>query len=193
MRKEITFYVEADVERVYRAYLTAAAGEPFRRICNGQPMHTITFDLNFSVKYNISGGYCTIRLMPYGKGTAVHLHFLIRQAFGGQGEQYACDLTNAVYAILPVTIYQAAIDPAEFLRPWNQITPETVHMIRPRSDGERCPHCGTPLSPNAAFCTKCGAKIVGKALRKCPVCQYPLIDGESVCRRCGTDTNHPSD
>ncbi len=48
--------------------------------------------------------------------------------------------------------------------------------------GVACPKCGSNNSPNAKFCTECGAKL-GPAT--CPNCQTALPAGAKFCNECG--------
>ena len=95
MRRDIGFYVEADIAQVYKAYLSAAVNPPFERDCRDEPFHTISFGVNYSFKYNMNGGSCNIHLMPYGTGTAVNMRFSIAQLVGARYEAYAEDLNKA--------------------------------------------------------------------------------------------------
>ena len=59
-----------------------------------------------------------------------------------------------------------------------------------------CPNCGAELSPNAAFCTRCGTRApqpqqpvespAAPNARVCPNCQAPVGEGNLFCTRCGT-------
>ena len=151
MRRDICFYVEADVKAVYQAYLNAATHTPFERSCQQQPYHTISFGVNNSFKYNMNGGACTIHFMPQGRGTAVNMRFSIVQLMGARYERYAEDLNKAMQAFLPVVPRQISCDVEEFLKPQNQITPATA---QPRSPAPQtytpAPQPVVPSAPRPA-------------------------------------------
>jgi hypothetical protein len=125
MRRDICFYIEADVKSVYQAYLNAATHSPFDRSCQQQPYHMISFGVNNSFKYNMNGGACTLHFMPQGTGTAVNMRFSIAQLMGARYERYAEDLNKAMQAFLPVAIRQASYNVDDFLKPQNQLTPSS--------------------------------------------------------------------
>lgn len=126
MRRDVGFYFEAKIDQVYRAYLSAATGAPFGRSCKEEPYHTITFGLNFSGKYNMNGGSCTIHLMPSGTGTAVNIRFSIAQLGGAHCERYAQDLHIAMQSYLAVAPRPTKYNMDDFLKPANQVTPASV-------------------------------------------------------------------
>ena len=126
MRNDIGFYIEADVASVYNAYLKALKGEPFRKSCNEQPYHTISFGLNPSLRFNINGGSCHIHLMPHGVGTAVNIRFTVVQAVSPRYGKYAEILNNTFMKYLPVQPHPAKYNMDDFLRPENQVVPSNV-------------------------------------------------------------------
>ncbi len=45
-----------------------------------------------------------------------------------------------------------------------------------------CPECGSIISPDDAFCGKCGYRLVRS---ECPECGSEVGEGDRFCRRCG--------
>lgn len=194
MRRDVGFYVEADIRQVYDAYLKAAMNPPFERSCKQEPLHTISFGINFSFKYNINGGSCNIHLMPMGAGTAVNIRFSLAQAAGARYELYANNLNAAVQRFLPVRITPANYNMDDFLRPENQLTeasapqaivaPQQAPAPTPQpAPAGFCTACGNGLQAGARFCGKCGAAV--KQERVCVSCQAPLQEGSIFCTACG--------
>lgn len=197
MRRDIGFYIAANIEQVYQAYLNAATHKPFERTCSQEPLHTIAFGVNYSFKYNMNGGSCHIHLMPRGNGTAVNIRFSIAQAAGARCEKYAQDLNNAMQAFLPVTPQPAAYDVDDFMKPENQVTPATLQKApaqnMPVSAPVSAPVCApvsAPVSapvntPAAAFCVSCGSKLDADS-RFCSRCGKPVAPAQKVCPNCQT-------
>lgn len=200
MRRDIGFFVNAPIDRVYQAYLNAASAAPFDRTCDAQPYHTISFGLNFSMKYNFNGGSCNIHLMPYETGTAVNMRFTLAQAAGARYGKYADNLNTYVQKYVNAPIQPATYRMDHFLLPENQVTPGTVPAPKPapaavsaaapvtpapaQSAGRFCGNCGKPLSPQDKFCANCG-KPAGDQERTCPGCGKPVKEGARFCTQCG--------
>lgn len=190
MRRDIGFYIEANIEQVYQAYLNAATNKPFERTCSQEPLHTISFGVNYSFKYNMNGGSCHIHFMPSGTGTAVNFRFSIAQAGGARCEKYAQDLNNAMQVFLPVSPLPASYNIDDFLKPENQVTPETLQQPAPAAVpaapatpvGTLCSKCGNALTPGGRFCAHCGTPTQ----KLCPNCKTPAQDGALFCASCGT-------
>ncbi len=213
MRRDMGFYVEADVASVYTAYLKALSGDPFRRSCNEQPYHTLSFGLNFSMKYNMNGGSCHIHFMPHGSGTAVNIRFSIAQAAGARYGKYTEVLNNTFMKYLPIAPRPANYNMDDFLRPENQVvassasrafvasapvtqapvatpapasapvTPPPV-ATSPTASSLFCSNCGNKLDPNARFCTQCGTPA--SKPKVCPNCNTPIKEKDLFCSNCGT-------
>ena len=201
MRRDIGFYVEANIEKVYEAYLKAATNKPFERDCRKEPYHTISFGVNYSFKYNMNGGSCNIHFMPSGNGTAVNMRFSLAQAAGARYERYAQDLNNAMRAFLPVAIQQKTYNMDDFLKPENQVTEDSLRKqmaaaatpvapaatVAPAaaSGAKYCANCGNPLAPGGRFCTQCGTPVA--AVKKtCPNCRKEVAEKDVFCANCGT-------
>lgn len=181
MRRDVCYFFETDVKNLYSAYLMAAKGEPFGRDCKEEAFHTFSFGLNYSMKYNMNGGACTLHFMPYKNGSAVNMRFSIAQLAGARYGKYAEDLTQAAANILAKAAYNVNIDVEEFLKEENKVmatqapvaevvstpvaeavpTPVPVAATQPQPQYKHrfCTNCGKPLVEGAAFCTNCGAKI----------------------------------
>ena len=195
MRRDIGFYIAANIEQVYQAYLNAATHKPFERTCSQEPLHTIAFGVNYSFKYNMNGGSCHIHLMPCGNGTAVNIRFSIAQAAGARCEKYAQDLNKAMQVFLPVTPQPATYDVDDFLKPENQVTPATLQKAPAQNTPVNasanapattfCVSCGSKLDPDARFCSHCG-KPVAPAQKVCPNCQPQFDSDAAFCSVCGT-------
>ena len=200
MRRDIVYYFNADVATVYNAYLAAAKGRPFDRSCKEEPFHTISFGLNFSMKYNFNGGSCTLHFMPYQTGCAVDLRFTIAQLTGARYGAYAKELTMLVERQLGMAAATCKINVEQFLRPENQVVPGQPRMapppmplptqpqrpIPPAPSGRLCPNCGCAAANDAAFCIKCGCALQAEAPAFCTHCGNKLEDGAVFCTRCGT-------
>ncbi len=208
MRRDIAFYWEAGTKEVYEAYLRTAQREPFERDCDQKPFYSIGFGVNYSMKYNMNGGACTIHFMPYRSGTAVNLRFSIAQVFGARYERYAQDLNEIVERYLGVRPREIEIDVEEFLRPENQLTPGKLiaqetpafapmayqpvavpsapqPVVQPAAQGSKvCAGCGNPLNPGANFCTQCGTRI--PVTKTCPKCHTEAAPDDAFCGICGT-------
>lgn len=208
MRRDIGFYVEANIQQVYHAYLAAAKGKPFERDCKEVPYHLIAFGVNASIKYNMNGGSCNIHLMPSGTGTAVNIRFSIAQAVGARYEKYANDLNEAMRKILPVVMRQANYNMDDFMNPKNQVTPanfaqpapqpapQVVYTPAPqpapapqaapaaRPAAKFCSQCGNPLDPGDRFCAQCGKPV--SSVKTCPNCGVQAKENAVFCTSCGT-------
>ena len=208
MRRDIGFYVEANIQQVYHAYLVAAKGKPFERDCKEVPYHLIAFGVNASIKYNMNGGSCNIHLMPSGTGTAVNIRFSIAQAVGARYEKYANDLNEAMRKILPVVMRQANYNMDDFMNPKNQVTPanfaqpapqpapQVVYTPAPqpapapqaapaaRPAAKFCSQCGNPLDPGDRFCAQCGKPV--SSVKTCPNCGVQAKENAVFCTSCGT-------
>lgn len=212
MRRDIGFYIDANVKQVYEAYLYAASNVPFERTCDEQPYHTLSFGLNYSFKYNMNGGACHIHFIPCGSGTAVNMRFTVAQLAGARYEKYADDLNEAVCAYLPSPPRPANYSMDDFLKPENQanpaninnfiapppppapviITPPTPVVAQPIVAAAApavpmfCVSCGSRLTPGGRFCPACGSPTNIAEEKHCPSCNAKVEDGAAFCVSCGT-------
>ena len=212
MKRDVGFYVEADVATVSCAYLNAASHKPFERDCTQEPFYAFTFGVNFSMKYNMNGGSCCIRFMPCGTGTAVNMRFSLAQVAGARYERYAEDLNKALQAFLPIAPTPAKYNADDFLKPENQITPAnlrqsaqpvfkeefqaepiaaaaqstvlTANTETPNADVKFCANCGNKMEADHRFCTKCGTPVLQQKI--CSNCKIPVKENDAFCGNCGT-------
>lgn len=196
MRRDVCYFFSADVVSVYNSYMTAATNSRFRRNCNQEPYHTISFGLNFSMKYNMNGGACTIHFIPYHGGTAVDLRFSIAQLAGARYEKYAKDLTSAAMDVLGVPAQLLSLNIDEFLKESNKVTAITAvsYPTEPPkvtfspsnqpSTAKICTNCGAELSDRDLFCSVCGTKVEQK--RHCSNCGKEVDGSARFCSGCGS-------
>ncbi len=204
MRRDICYYYEAPVPQVYQGYLSAAGNNQFRRECREEPYHTLTFGLNFSMKYNFNGGSCVIRFIPWQNGTAVNLRFSLAQAAGARYEWYDRDLTAAASAVIGAVAHPTKVPVDYFLNPANQVVANTQAPPAPQPtpipvpppvaapapapktevQGAFCTACGRQLPEDAAFCCYCGVQVPPKE-HCCTACGRVNPDEARFCAFCG--------
>ncbi len=192
MRRDICYHYQAPIAQVYQGYLSAAGNDQFRRECREEPYHTLTFGLNFSMKYNFNGGSCVIRFIPWQGGTAVNLRFSLAQAAGARYEWYDRDLTAAASAIIGVVAQPAKVPVDYFLDPANRVAanapqpaaPQPAPAPKAEVAGTFCTECGRQLPDDAAFCCYCGTKVLPKEHR-CSACGKVNPDEAKFCAYCG--------
>ena len=115
MRRDICHYYEADLPSVYNAYAKVAS-EKFGKNCEYHNGYKLSFGLNFTVRYNMNGGACTVHFMPCKSGTAVNVRYSIAQLFGARYNAYDEELTKNVIGILHVGSTIINSDPDQFER-----------------------------------------------------------------------------
>ena len=205
MRRDVCYFIPADLVGVYDAFATILRREGFitRDKCGFEPYHTITFALQSSFKYNMNGGACTIHFMPYKNGTAVDLRFSIVQLVGARYGAYAKNVINKVSEFMGISIQEFDINIEEFLKPQNKILPEMLKKadatetvsqssdVQPIQLKEKdscesklimCEECGRLLTPGDRFCSNCGTKIK----KVCINCGKEGVEGGIFCAFCGT-------
>lgn len=133
MRRDVCHFYAAPVDVMYHAYLKALGNDKFDRECREEPYHTLTFGLNFSMKYNFNGGSCVVHFIPYQNGTAVDLRFILAQGAGARYEKYDRELCDAVMAVCGVPALPLELDIDVFMDERNQVTPATF-AAAPASD-----------------------------------------------------------
>lgn len=198
MRRDICHFFPADVKTVYNAYLTALHNKQFRRDCREEPYHTLTFGLNFSMKYNMNGGSCIIHFIPYNGGTAVDLRFVLAQAAGARYERYDHDLTSAAVLLLGIHVQPLTLDIEEFLKESNKVyaqnqtgtsdaqytAPPTPPPTVSQAQTRICTVCGRDVAEDDMFCGYCGTKVVCKN-RFCTKCGTKAEESSAFCANCG--------
>ena len=151
--------------------------------------------MNYSFKYNMNGGSCSIHLMPSGSGTAVNMRFSIAQATGARYGRYAEDLNAAMQKFLPVVPRPATYNMDDFLIPANQVTPAGIQRPAapvaapapapaPAAAGY-CVNCGSALAVGGRFCSKCGTAVTAPPIPRCPNCGAQANPGAAFCTQCG--------
>lgn len=113
MRRDICHYYEADLQSVYNAYAKVAS-EKFGKNCEYHNGYKLSFALNFTIRYNMNGGACTVHFMPCRSGTAVNVRYSIAQLLGARYNAYDEELTKNVVAILGVGSTIINGDPEQF-------------------------------------------------------------------------------
>ena len=200
MRRDVCYMFPVSVERLYKAYLAAATNDRFRREPEEKPYHTMSFGLNFSMKYNFNGGACTLRFMPYQGGSAVNMRFSIAQLVGARYEKYAQDLTETAAKILDSMWRTADINVDDFMLPQNMITPNGPRTLpaaayrpepAPAYQPEPAPAykpepapAPQPAVPAQRVCAQCG-KTIRDGDRFCTGCGHPVAPAERFCGKCG--------
>ena len=170
MTRDLCYFYPCPLNAVYGAFVQTAA-QKLGKDCKQTPMVSISFGLNFSMKYNMNGGACTIHFMPYQNGTAINIRYSVVQLMGARYKKHAQDLTLYANNILrPVQQYPSPQRPAQGVK--------------------FCTNCGKQLPADARFCTNCGKEIaVSAPAPACPNCGKPLQADEKFCVRCGTKIN----
>ncbi len=141
-----------------------------------KPYTTISFGLNFSFKFNMNGGSCTVRFMPYNNDTAVNVRYSIAQGTGARYGAHCSVFTKEVERLLGCSSLKVDIDAEEFIKYANSVasddtaaatTPQPQAPIyeavpaapiaaAPQQDFKFCPSCGTKLNAADRFCVNCG-------------------------------------
>ncbi len=169
MRRDVIHYYEKGIAEIFEAY-RAAAMQKFGKDCRAEPYHTLSFGLNYSFRYNMTGGACTIHFMPYGKGTAVDVRYSIAQIAGARYGAHDQELSQFVTSVTGAPAQRLDIDADSFLLDQNKVTahaaPQTPVYGQPaqtqygqKTANRFCGKCGSRLVPGAAFCGNCGNKI----------------------------------
>ena len=171
MRRDLCYFYPVPVQPTFDAFVQAA-NQQFGKGCKIDAYKTISFGLNYSLKYNMNGGTLTVHFMPYNNGTAVDLRYTVVQLAGARYKKHAQDLTLFVDTVLRAQAQPIQLDINEFLAyeagvpsaPMNAMPPaqpmqQPVQPVQPAPERRFCTNCGSPIAPGANFCTKCGAKL----------------------------------
>ena len=175
MRRDVIHYYERNIADVYGAY-KAAAMQKFGKNCREEPYHTLSFGLNYSFRYNMNGGACTVHFMPYNTGTAVNIRYSIAQLYGARYGAHDKEMSAFVTSVLGVPAMDLKIDPEIFLLEQNKVSagsytpPAPSYQPAPAQPAQTyqapsaspkfCAKCGAKLDPGAKFCGGCGNKIL---------------------------------
>lgn len=197
MRRDLVHYYERDIVSVFEAY-KAAAMQKFGKDCRAEPYHTLSFGLNYSMRYNMNGGACTVHFMRYGTGTAVNIRYSIVQVAGARYGAHDAELSSFVTAALGVPVQDLNVPPEVFLqeqnkvtaapqpayrqvqqirqpvqpvqRPAPQVPQQTTPQVAQQQQTQRQPQTQQQSIRPKLFCDNCGTKI------------FP---GARFCERCG--------
>ena len=190
MTRDLCFFYPCPLNAVYGAFVQTAA-QKFGKDCKQTPMVSISFGLNFSMKYNMNGGACTIHFMPYQNGTAINIRYSVVQLMGARYKKHApmvqpAQNAQAMPQQTPPQYQPQAAPQAAYRQPVQQYpSPQ-----RPAQGVKFCTNCGKQLPADARFCTNCGKEIaVSAPAPACPNCGKPLQADEKFCVRCGTKIN----
>lgn len=188
MRRDICCYYERPLNVVFNAYMLAIKNV-FEKDASPEPHHTITFGLNFSFKYNMNGGACTVHFMPYQNGTAVDVRYSIAQALGARYGAHCEAMTKYVEGLLKARSAPINIDVEEFLKPQNQITcaqPSPVAQPVPQSAPQPAPQYVPKPAPQPSPVRPVQSAPVQPAQFKfCPDCGTKLNMADRFCTKCG--------
>jgi len=193
MRRDLFHFYPRPVQAVYAAY-QQAANERFGKNCRAEPYHTLSFGLNFSFRYNMNGGACTVHLIPYQGGTAVNVRYTIVQLAGARYGAYDREFTGYVEKLLGVPAQPLQISADVFLQPQNQAAPgaaapQPIQAPAPTpAAAERLVLPNTPNGPAQPACPPAltlEPTIPIRTIRFCDQCGSRLIPGASFCDRCG--------
>lgn len=180
MRRDVCRFFQADIQNVFNAYINAIK-QKFGKESQATPYSTISFGLNYSAHYNMTGGACHVHLIPYNGGTAVDIRYSMIQFYGARYGRHEEDLVNAVQQILgvpgqkvelPIDMFteaegttvappvQPVAPPAAVPQP--VVAPEPAPQPQPVPQPRMmrfCPECGTERRPGAKFCMNCGYRF----------------------------------
>lgn len=201
MRRDVCYTFNTDFVTLYNAYLQAAQQPPFERSCSENRPYSFSFGLNYSWKYNMNGGACTLHFMPRQNGSAVCLRFSMAQLGGARYESYADYLTEHVVKAINTPGRRCVIDMDEFLKaekpdpravaaPVVPVQPpRDTHVTSatsatPPSSKKSCPSCHKEVPADSTFCCYCGEKILRPQVF-CTQCGTKAQDGDRFCCQCG--------
>ncbi len=190
MRRDICQFYPRRVEDVFNAFITAIRST-LEKEPDIEPFHTLTFGLNFSWKFNMNGGSCTLRFMPYNNGTAVNIRYSIAQLNGARYEKHCKVYTQAVEGMLNVYSQEIKID-AEIFTDYCE---KAAAVQQPPFYSQQPPtpqqlHCGqTPDQsiPQTQFAeTQPQPTVTQSAHKFCANCGTKLGIDHKFCGVCGT-------
>ena len=214
MRRDLVHYYERDIVSVFEAY-KAAAMQKFGKNCRAEPYHTLSFGLNYSMRYNMNGGACTVHFMRYGTGTAVNIRYSIVQVAGARYGAHDAELSSFVTAALGVPVQDLNVPPEVFLQEQNKVTAapqpayrQPLQQIRqpqqaafqqpvrqPQQAAQQVPQQTTPqvaqqTTPQVAQQqqTQRHPQTQQQAIRPklfCDNCGTKIFPGARFCERCG--------
>lgn len=167
MKKDIFCYYERPLGAVRDAFVQTVT-QQYGKDCTMQGT-VLSFKLSYSIVYNMNGGTLTVHLMPYQNGTAVQLHYSIRQLVGAFYKEHAADLTKHTDNYLQAKIVEIALDANQFTAFEQSGAAAAYAFAQPVAAANPappaatagikfCTNCGTKLNADAKFCTGCGSQ-----------------------------------
>ena len=159
MTKDVFCFYPCPAQQVYSAFLQTA-NEQFSKRCREDIRGAVfSFGLDYSFKYNMNGGSCTVHFLPYQGGTAVAIHYTVVQLFGAKIGKHSTDMTAYADRLLgvknqPVQLNIGMFTAYEASLSQQGAEPQPAAAV-PQS-GAVCAYCGRPLTPGAKFCAGCG-------------------------------------
>lgn len=162
MRRDIFHYFSASVQNVFNAYYQAIQTK-LEKNATATPYHTISYPLDFSFRYNMNGGTCTLHFMPYNGGAAVCVRYTIFQAMGARYGAYNQRLLDEVEKLLNMKAQNVNLTVEAFLETSNQAMAAPMQQESPQPQPSRelaafCSKCGTKFDETDLFCYNCGSK-----------------------------------
>lgn len=195
MTKDLFFYYPCDPLTVYSAYLRTA-NEQFSKQCREDIRGVVfSFGLDYSFKYNMNGGACTIHFLPYQGGTAVAIRYTVVQLFGARISRHSTDITTYADNLLGVKNQPATLNISMFTSyeasfkgqnaPAQPASAPVQNAAENQNAAAVCSSCGKPLTAGAKFCVSCGKPVLQNALSVCPNCGRPCGESGNFCVGCG--------
>ncbi len=165
MRRDLCFFFPKPVPEVFNAYMQAIKAV-FDKDGSPEPYHTISFGLNFSMRYNMNGGACNLHFMPTQGGTAIDVRYSVAQLAGARYEAHCKAMNTYAENLLRVSAMKYDIDVELFLKPENRVYADMVSAApaapaipaAPARTHKFCTECGTKLALTDRFCSVCGKK-----------------------------------
>jgi hypothetical protein len=154
--------------------------------------------LNFSMKYNMNGGSCTLRFIPYQDGTAVNVRFTLAQGMGARYEAYDRALTQKAAEILGLPPLPLQLNVEAFLEERNWVTADHCPPPIPQAPPAAAPVCPPPVLQTPPMCppvisqlppTEIPAQPVQQ--EHCPGCGAEVLPGARFCFQCGVSVEIP--
>ena len=182
MTRDLCYFYPCPLNAVYGAFVQTAA-QKFGKDCKQTPMISLSFGLNFSMKYNMNGGACTIHFMPYQNGTAINIRYSIVQLMGARYKKHAQDMTLFANAIIRANAQPADINVQEFLNyEANQVRSQSP-MVQPVQNNQSIPPQNYQPSQQVP-----PRQYQPQTAYRQPVNQYPAPQkavGVKYCHNCG--------
>lgn len=205
MRRDLAYFYPVPVQAVYNAY-SQSAMQKFGKDCKHNPPLSLSFGLNYSFKYNMNGGSCTIHFMPYQNGTAINIRYTIIQAFGARYGSHAQELNSFAASILRVNPQPINLDVSIFINyaasqgagqqfqgnpnGYAQYPQNTQPVAQyPQQNAQQVPQNAQQVSQNA---NPVNAAPAQGSNRFCVRCGSPLSADARFCVRCGTPVQQPT-